>query len=337
MSKAKYFTKLDLTKGYWQVPIAKNSRKYTAFQAGSKLYEFNTMAFGLKNAPGTFNRMMAKLLSHRSDVVYFFDDVLIFSETWDEHIQSIREILSIFRANNLAIRPLKSEFGFFQVSFLGHQVGNGLLKPLSDNVSKILNVKTPKTKKQVRSIIGLINYYAKFMPDTAMSLAPLFKLTEKGMPDRVVWTDNCQKALKDIQIKINKNLKLFLPDLSKTFFVQTDASKIGLGGVLLQKHDGQLQPCLFLSRRLLDRETRYSTIERECLGIVWTLQKLARYLIQREFHLMTDHRPLIYIKNNKSINSRVCRWSLMLQQFNFVITHIKGSANVVADFLSRNF
>ena len=99
---------------------------------------------------------------------------------------SIGEILSIFRDNNLAIRPLKSEFGFFQVGFLGHQVGGGLLRPLSDNVSKILNIQIPKTKKQVRSILGLLNYYAKFMPDTAVSLIPLFKLTEKGMPEKVV-------------------------------------------------------------------------------------------------------------------------------------------------------
>ena len=336
LSRAKYFTKLDLTKGYWQVPISKDSRKYTAFQAGNKLYEFNTMAFGLKNAPATFNRMMAKLLGHRSDVVYFFDDVLIFSETWNNHIQSIREVLRIFKANNLAVRPLKSEFGFFQVGFLGHLVGGGLLKPLSDNVSKILKIKTPKTKKQVRSIIGLVNYYARFLPDTAILLAPLSKLTGKNMPNRVVWTDSCQRALEDIQYKMNRNLKLSLPDLSKTFFVQTDASKIGLGCVLLQDHGG-LRPCLFLSRRLLERETRYSTIERECLGVVWSLQKLSRYLLHREFQLMTDHRPLIYIQENRSINSRICRWSLLLQEFNFKIMHIKGQQNVCADFLSRNF
>ena len=337
LSKAKFFTKLDLTKGYWQVPIAEDSRKYTAFQAGSKLYEFNTMAFGLKNAPATFNRMMAKLLGHRDDVVYFFDDVLIFSDTWAEHIKSIREILAIFVHNNLAIRPLKSEFGYFQVGFLGHLVGNGLLKPLPDNVSKILSIKIPKTKKQVRSIIGLINYYAKFMPDTAVSLIPLFKLTEKGMPDKVVWTDCCQKALIDIQFRINNNLKLFLPDISKMFYVQTDSSLVGIGGVLLQSHNEHLRPCLFLSRKLLERETRYSTIERECLGLVWTLQKLSRYLLQKRFILYTDHRPFVYMQKNRTINSRICRWSLILQNFDFTIEHVNGRDNVVADFLSRNF
>ena len=157
------------------------------------------------------------------------------------------------------------------------------------------------------------------------------------MPEKVVWTDDCQVVLTDIQNKINQNLKLSLPDLSKPFFVQTDASEIGLGGTLLQNRDGRLQPCLFLSRKLLDRERRYSTIERECLGIVWTLQKLARYLLGNVFFLQTDHKPLIYIKNTQSINNRVCRWSLILQQFDYEIIHVRGSENKVADFLSRNF
>ena len=143
LSKAKFFTKIDMTKGYWQVSIKKKSRKYTAFQAGLNLYEFNRMPFGLKNAPATFNRMMSKLLGHRVDVVFFFDDVLIFSNTWDEHVKSIRGVFAILRDSNLCIRPKKSEIGFFEIAFIGHFVGSGCLGPLSDNVSKILNIEVP--------------------------------------------------------------------------------------------------------------------------------------------------------------------------------------------------
>ena len=136
---------------------------------------------------------------------------------------------------------------------------------------------------------------------------------------------------------MNLNLKLILPDLSKPFFVQTDASGVGLGGTLMQQRGDLLQPCLYVSRKLLDREIRYSVIERECLAIVWTLQKFKRYLLGRQFLLQTDHRPLKFINSSKSQNARICRWSLLLQEFDFRIDYIKGAENQIADFLSRNF
>ena len=333
---AQYFTKIDMTKGYWQVGIDENSQRYTAFQAGSGLYEFVRMPFGLKTAPATFNRMMSLLLDHRYDTVYFFEDVTIFNQSWTSHIQSIKEVFTIFKENNLTIRPTKTEVGFSNITFLGHEVGRGLLKPVKDNVNKIISIKVPKTKKQVRGIIGLVNYYGKFLPNLSSILIPLHKLTGKGMPDKVQWTDSCQCAVTDIQDKINKSPVLILPDLSKTFIVQTDASGVGLGATLLQERDGVLRPCLFLSRKLEDREKRYSIIERECLGIVWALQKLSRYLLGRKFLLQTDHRPLKYMNSGKTLNARICRWALILQQFDFAIDYISGPSNAIADFLSRN-
>ena len=336
LSSAKYFTKIDVTKAYWQVGIVKGCRKYTAFQAGSCLYQFTRMAFGLKNAPATFNRLMAKLLGHRHDTVFFFDDVLIFTDMWEEHVQAVSEILTIFRDSNLKIRPKKTDLGSFSVVFLGHEVGKGLLKPMSENITKIINIKVPKTKKQVRGIVGLVNYYAKFIPNISTILIPLYKLTEKGMPEKVSWTDECQSAIAHIQTRLNASPLLILPDLSKLFFVQTDASGLGIGASLLQYRENHLRPCLFLSRKLEDRETRYSVIERECLSIIWALQKLSRYLLGRRFVIQTDHRPLRYINDGKLLNARICRWALILQQFDFQIEFISGQTNVLADFLSRN-
>ena len=337
LHKAKYFTKIDLTKGYWQIGIAANCQKYTAFQAGGNLYEFTRMPFGLKTAPATFNRMMARLFGHREDVVYYFDDLTVFSDDWNSHIQSIREVFQILADNNLTARPKKTEIGFSAIQLLGHFVGNGLLKPSNDNVQKILNIKVPKSKKQVRAIMGLVNYYSKFIPNLAISLAPLFKLTEKGSPEKVHWTEDCQIAVKDIQDTINKNPVLILPDLSKKFFVQTDASGRGLGAVLLQERDGQRRPCFFLSRKLQPREQKYAVIEQECLAIVWALQKMARYLLGRPFVILSDHQPLKYLQGSTTLNARLCRWALLIQPFDFVIEYVPGRDNQLADFLSRNF
>ena len=155
------------------------------------------------------------------------------------------------------------------------------------------------------------------------------------LPDKIRWTDKFQQAVKDIKITINSPI-LALSDLSQTFYVQTDASGVRLGAALLQMNEGRLRPCLFLSRKLEERETRYSVIERECLGVIWAVQKLARYLLGQRFILQTDHKPLKFINSGKTMNARICRWALILQQFEFSIEYITGSSNAIADFMSRN-
>ena len=283
MCAARYFTKLDLTKGYWQISIDENSRQYTAFQAAGELFQFKRMAFGLKNAPMTFNRMMNRLLGHREDVVFFFDDVTIFHDQWDNHIAALKAVFEIFLSHNLRIKPSKTEIGFPEIQFLGHTVGRGILKPIEENVGKILSLRIPKTKKQVRAIIGLVNFYAKFIPHISDLLLPLYELTKKDRPERVIWTEQCQRFLGKIQEVISSGPALVVPNVNKMFFVQTDASGTGLGCVLLQEVEGSLRPYRFLSRKLLDRETRYAVVEREALAIVWGVQKLARFLLGSKF------------------------------------------------------
>ena len=336
MCTARYFTKLDLTKGYWQIGIENDSRAYTAFQAAGELFQFKRMAFGLKNAPMTFNRMMNRLLGQREDVVFFFDDVTIFHEQWDNHLAALKVVFEIFLLNNLRVKPSKTEIGFPEIQFLGHRVGRGLLKPIEENVGKILSLQVPKTKKQVRSIIGLVNFYAKFIVHISDLLFPLYDLTKKGRPERVVWTDQCQRCLEKIQVMISSEPALVIPNVDHLFYVQTDASGTGLGCVLLQEVEGILRPCRFHSRKLLPRETRYAVVEREALAIVWGVQKLARFLLGAKFILQTDHAPLRCLINGEAQNARLCRWSLILQQFNFEVHYIRGTNNSVADFLSRN-
>ena len=335
MHKAIFFTKLDMTKGYWQIEIAESDRKYTAFQAAGELYHFKRMAFGLKNAPMTFNRLMNRLIGQRTDTSFFFDDVIIFHCDWNLHVQALREIFNIFRDNNLTVKPSKTEIAFSEIQFLGHTVGKGLLKPISENVDKILSIQVPKSKKHVKGIIGLVNFYAKFIPNIADLLSPLHDLTKKGQPEKVTWGDQCQASLGKIQEIISSEPALIVPDIDDLFFVQTDASGSGLGCVLLQMREGSLRPCRFHSRKLFPRETRYAVIEREALAIVWGLQKLSRFLLGTEFVLQTDHAPLTCITVGRTQNARLTRWALILQQFNFKVEYIKGIRNNVADYLSR--
>jgi hypothetical protein len=174
------------------------------------------------------------------------------------------------------------------------------------------------------------------VPDFADLAKPLTDLTRETSAKQIVWTDDCETAFKKIRDVLTSAPVLKLPELSEQFVVRTDASGSGVGAVLLQACKGVLHPVMFVSRKLLDRETRYSTIERECLAIVWAINKLARYLWGQEFVLQTDHRPLTFLNSGRFKNNRLIRWALSLQEFRFVVEPIAGRDNVLADCLSRS-
>jgi hypothetical protein len=334
LSKAKYFTKIDLTKGYWQIVVKESDRAKTAFQTPSGLFQWVRMPFGLVTAPATFARVM-RALKLNDCAINFFDDILIASVLWKSHLQDVEDVLEKLCLAGLTARPTKIFAGFGVLSFLGHIVGQGKLRPEDNKVEKILHVNAPTTKRQVRSLLGLVGYYRKFVPNFASVTAPISDLLSAKAGSKLKWTESCQVALDTIQARMSSHPVLLLADLSKPFMVRTDASSVGIGGILLQEHDDVLHPVAFVSRKLLPRETRYSTIERECLAIVWVITKLGRYLWGRSFTLQTDHRPLTYIRSSVFKNSRVMRWALSLQEFKFTVEPISGTNNVFADLLSR--
>ena len=338
LSKKNFFTKIDLAKGYWQISVAEKDREKTAFKTPQGLFQWTVMPFGLATAPATFARMMRKLNLQEDQAVNFFDDILVATETWSDHVKCVDRVLTKLREHGLTIRPSKIEAGFEEIEFLGHIIGKGCMKPLQSTVSKILNLSTPTTKKQVRAVIGLASYYRRYVPNFADILAPLTQLTKKNTPSRVRWTPECQEALDKLKHILSSEPVIQLPDFSQTFILRTDASSRGLGAALLQKAaDGQIHPVLYASRKLLDRETRYSTIERECLAIVWAVDKFSRYLTGRHFLIETDHRPLTYLQKSKTSNGRLMRWALALQEYQFSIFPIEGISNCEADVLSRLF
>ena len=332
---AKYFTKCDLTKGYWQIPLAEDCKKYTAFQTSRGLMEFNYMPFGLSTAACTFQKAMIDTLGELDCVVSYFDDVLIFSKTWNEHMCHIKKVLKTLQDAGFTIKPSKTCVGCTEIDFLGHIIGANQIRPDPAKSEKIRNIKVPTTKKEVRSILGLLNYYRRFVKNFSSLAQPLIDLTKKTRPNKIKWTQECQLGLDRLKEALISEPILQVPDMSKPFVVQSDASNKALGAVLLQEHEGSLLPCFYASRRLLDREINYAIIEKETLGIVFPLNKFSKYLLMRPFYIQTDHKPLSFLNKNKSRSARLTRWALSIQQYSFTVQHIRGVNNVVSDALSR--
>jgi len=332
-----WFSKMDLTKGYWEIPLEENSRKYTAFQTPLGLFQFKMMPFGLCNAPATFARLMRIVFSGTLNVVTFFDDIAIHSKTWEEHLTALESVLHLLSVNGLTAKPSKMYLGYRDILFLGHVISHDTQRPDPKKINSMISLGRPQTKKQVRSLLGVIGYYRKFIHNFAGVAEPLTTLVRAGQPDRVIWSESCQKAFQTVLDALNSNPILILPNFREKFFLRTDASDVGVGACLLQRREDLLHPVTYVSRKLLPRETRYSIIEKECLAIVWSVNKLSRYLLGTKFYIESDHRPLLFLAGKRSTSARLMRWALSLQPFVFDIAHIKGSENNLADLLSRDF
>ena len=336
VSSARYISTIDLTRGYWQIPLEEDSRRKSAFVTEFGLYEFKTMPFGLHGAPATFQRLMDRVLRGAEEFSdAFLDDIAVFSDTWEEHIQHLREVLTRLRAAGLTAKPKKIHLGMRQTTVLGYIVGNGVKTPEPAKTEAIAEFSQPCSKSDVRSFLGLTGYYRSFVPDYATISAPLSDATKKSMPTTVNWSSECDQAFIRLKEILSSDPVLQAPNFDKVFILQTDASEEGLGAVLSQAdHKGQERPVAYISRKLLPREKMYSTIEKEALAIKWAMEKLKVYLLGREFVVQTDHAPLQFMERHAN-NARVARWGLALQPFRFSVRHRPGRCNQNADSLSR--
>ena len=326
IDSVKYVTTLDLSRGYWQVPVQEESQPYTAFATPYGLYQFKVMPFGLHGAPATFQRMMDNVLRDCADyAAAYLDDVVIHSASWEEHLQHMRKVLQRLREAGLTVKPKKCQLAMRRCTYLGHVVGNGEVQPEETKVEAIRNYPTPRTKKQVRAFLGLTGYYRKFIPAYADLAATLTDLTGKNAPNQIRWTDLCEKAFLLLQDTLRSHPILKSPDFDREYILQTDASDRGVGAVLSQlDNEGNEHPIAYFSRKLLPRETRYSTVEKECLAIKLATHAFRVYLLGREFVIQTDHRALEWLHRLKDNNARLTRWCLALQPYNFTVRYRSG-------------
>ncbi len=337
LGTARFYSTLDLTKGYWQIPLSPLSKEKSAFTTPFGLHQFITLPFGLFGAPATFQRLMDKILRpHTAYAAAYLDDIIIYSQDWQRHMVHLREVLRALRGAGLTANPKKCAIGRVEVRYLGFHLGHGQVRPQIDKTTAIAACPRPKTKKEVRQFLGLAGYYRRFIPDYSELTSPLTDLTKKEVPDTVPWTEQCQQAFTQVKAALCGGPLLHSPDFSLPFLLQTDASDRGLGAVLTQEIKGEERPVLYISRKLSKRETMYSTIEKECLAIRWAVLTLRYYLLGREFTLCSDHAPLQWLHRMKDTNARITRWYLALQPFKFKVIHRPGTQMIVADFLSRN-
>lgn len=335
LGRSQYFTTLDLAKGFHQILVKDEDQKKTAFSTPFGHYEFIRMPFGLKNAPSTFQRLMNSVLREQINktCVVYMDDILVFSTSLEEHINSLRSIFNTLRKAKLKIQIDKCDFLKKETQFLGHLLTNRGIKPNPGKIKIIQNLQLPKTVKQIKSFLGMTGFYRKFIRDYAKIASPLTKALRKN--EKINTCDpNYILAFEKLKEIVTNAPILRYPIFSKKFKITTDASNFAIGAVLSQEG----HPIAYASRTLNKTETNYSTIEKELLAIVWATKYFRPYIYGREFDLECDHEPLKWLQTKytgRDINPRLQRWLIQLGEYNIRIDYIKGKQNRVADFLSR--
>ena len=294
------------------------------------------MPFGMKNSPATFQRLVNNVICGLDGCDAYIDDVIIYSDSWSDHLQRIRKFFDQLSKAKLTVNLAKTEFCHATVTFLGHLVGQGQVKPLEAKVNAISEFPVPKCKRQLMRFLGMAGYYRKFCKNFSGIAEPLTNLLKKST--KFKWNDKCQDAFDRLKAILKSAPVLLAPDFDKCFKLAVDASDVGIGAVLLQEdNNGIDHPVCYFSKKFNKHQKNYSTIEKECLALILAIQQFEVYLTSSisPIVVFSDHNPLSFLHKLKNKNQRLLRWSLLLQEFNLDIRHIKGKDNIIPDALSR--
>ena len=323
VGNAKFVSKLYLLKDYWQVPLTTRAKEISVFATPDGLYQYKVMPFGMKNAPATFQCLINTVISGLEGCNAYSDDVVIYSDTWEKHLEHVRTVMLRLTEVKLTVNLVKSEFGGAHIVFLGHMVGQGQVRPVDAKVQAVASFPIPSNRKQLMCFLGMTGYYRKFCRNLSSVAAPLTDLLKKDK--KYVWDDKCEKAIMKIKTLLLTAPVLTTPDYQKPFKVHVDASDYGAGAVLLQESIHKIDhPISYFSQKFDQHQCNYSTCEKEALALILALRHFDFYLSAAIFpvEVLTDHNPLVFLNKMRDKNQRLLRWSLMLQEYNIKVSHI---------------
>ena len=335
LGTGRYFSAFDLRSGYFQVAMEDEDKPKTSFVTRSGLYQFKVMPFGVTNGPATFQRLMDLTmagLNYRICLVYL-DDIILMSNTVEEHLERLILILDRLRQAGLKLKPSKCKLLQKTITFLGHVVSE---KGVSTDPSKIVAVQEwpiPINVTEVRSFIGLCSYYRRFVQDFAAVAGPLHALTGKRVPFK--WTTACQEAFEELKNRLTSAPILAMPQDDQPYRLDTDASNDAIGAVLSQVQDGQERVVAYASRLLNKSEKNYCVTRRELLAVVFFIKQFRNYLLGRKFLIRTDHAALRWLRNMAEPIGQQARWLASMEEYEFDIEHRPGKKHANADAMSR--
>ncbi|KAI4293356.1 hypothetical protein PAPHI01_2630 [Pancytospora philotis] len=333
VAPAHYYSTLDLEAGYHQIMMSEKDVEKTAFITRDGHYEWLRMPFGLINAPYTFQKIMNAVFRDLlwKCVVVYLDDVLVFSRTKEDHVVHLRLVLAKMAECGFRLNYRKCAFGVQETDFLGFKIHDGQIEMQMVQRTKVMEIKGPSNVSELRSVIGLLSFFRRFIPNFAMKIEPLLRRLKVGNFEFAAPEKQC---LVELQEELCRSNGLILPRMELPFVLYTDASGFGIGAALCQVIDGVERVVLWISRKLSVAELNYTTTEKECLAIIWAIKKLKIYLCN-EFTIRTDHSALQWLLRTNEPTGRLARWIMCLQEFQYKIEHVRGRDNLVADALSR--
>ena len=331
IGRASVFSKLDLKCGYWQLPLDEQSSYLTTFNTPKGRYRYNVMPFGLNCANEMFQKKMTQAFEGCEGARIMFDDILIFANSVDEHNRCLEKILSRCRDVGIKLNVDKCQFYMSEVKYIGHIISKEGMKPDPDKISDITNMPTPRSKKDVQRLLGMITYLSKYIPNLSTITQPLRQLLHKRT--EFIWTFEQNKAFDQIKQTLTSAPVLAFYDVNKEVELHCDASSEGLGVCLLQ--DGK--PVAYGSKSLTVVEERYATIEKELYAVLYGLERFNQFVYGKHVKVYTDHKPLVPLHKRPihSTPARIQRMLLRTQMYDFTLMYKPGKSHYIPDTLSR--
>ncbi len=334
----KWFTALDINSAFWAIPVREKDRFKTAFVTQHGHWQWRNLPFGLKNSPAIFQRILSGIIRRnnlQNFCINYIDDILIFSKTFEEHTRHIQLLMEAILTEGFKIKFMKCKFATHSVTYLGHIIEGNTVRPLHDNLISIREFPTPTTRKNIRQFLGKINFYHKYLPNSAKTLEVFHKLLRKDVP--FDWTDKCQETFENVKTYLTSSPVLAIFDPTLPIIIYTDASSEGVGAILKQiQPSGEEKPVAYFSKKLNDAQKKKKAIYIESYAVREAVKYWRFWLIGRKFTVITDHKPLEKLNIRSRPDEELGDIANYLLQYDFTIIYRPGKTNAEADCLSRN-